>query len=351
MIIGIPHDAIVLSNSQIEDEFDARKIEPLVNTQFHKYPWEVEIHLTGNCNLNCKGCSYATRRNNSELNISDLRDILNSACEMDSHTVFFSGGGDPFFWKLWKEFEILAEYTPKKLRYGISSNFLGYKEHNVSMGLFDFVQIHIVGYDRDSCWANTGVDCFGLLESSLSMIDNFANVSFKVLIGNSTIDYLYKYLDYLINYPAKTIILKFAQNFLTNENTVTEKIYYDAFNMVKQHPITTRYLKLIDTYNQKMPMKKPNRCKIVDWNLYALIKENGLVYPCVASPYEWSNSIGSVHTKTLKEIYDNGFDKDKFSNNMILGNCPLYACRHYKFNQYLENRTTSINSHIFPDLL
>lgn len=340
---GIPHDSIVLTNSQDEFEFSVDKILSL-KREFDSinYPFEVELHLTGKCFLRCNGCSYYTRRNVNELNMENIKCIFNSVRKMKTETLFFSGGGDPLGWNNWKELVKNKREIIPNVKMGISTNFILYDPSLFPISFFDHYQIHIVGYNQISCIENTGVDCFNKINDNLLFLsDNYDRVVFKILITKkNSIKDIYNYLNYISQFPVKTVILKFEQNFLKNQRVDHNNLIQQVANLIPNHIISSKYQRIFSTFYDIMNIPDfPNRCYIVEQNFYALIRENGDIFPCVASTYDNNNSIGNVKMMPIDQLYDSEiFDRNKFTSNMLEKKCPLYACRHYRFNYILEKK-------------
>lgn len=60
-------------------------------------PWEIQIHPTNRCNLNCKFCwrTGSDKRGFKELSREKWLSIIKEACEMKVKRLIFSGGGEP----------------------------------------------------------------------------------------------------------------------------------------------------------------------------------------------------------------------------------------------------------------
>lgn len=77
-------------------------------------------------------------------------------------------------------------------------------------------------------------------------------------------------------------------------------------------------------------------CHIVRSGLYCLIRENGDVFPCIASTYEDKNSIGNIKKRSLHQILADDINWEMYDKNMLCGFCPTKACRHFRFNKVIE---------------
>lgn len=339
---GIPHDAIILTKSNSLAEYSSSKVLSIPYSSV--YPWEVEIHLTGTCCLSCNGCSYSTRHSKDSLSSDDLEGIFRSLKNMKCHTVFFSGGGDPLSWDNWEMLMTLKKELIPDIITGISTNLVTSQNCCFIDRFFDYVQVHIVGYDVDSCIANTGVDCFATVDKQLSQIKN-QNVVLKMLINSSNYHLLPKYLSYMERFDARTIVIKLEQDFITNRQIIHDDVFEQLISMVENHQITSKFHSLFHTRTEKQLLYMPSMCHVVDKHMYCLIRENGDVYPCIASAYSKTNAIGNIRVEKLEEIYTHNIDSEKFTKQMKSGECPLYACRHFRFNRELDINISDSKDH------
>ena len=332
---GIPHDAIILTNSESLDEFKPSKVFSVPHYASSVYPWEVEIHVSGSCCLSCTGCSYGTRHSGESLSVDDVKGVFSSVKNMGSHTVFFSGGGDPLGWKHWDElFELKKQIIPDAA-IGISTNLITSIDCGKISRFFDFMQVHIVGFDADSCKENTNVDCFAVMDRQLTALCN-PNCVMKVLVTADNHHLIPDYLSYISRFHAKTIVLKMEQDFIANRDSDGNDTFKGLLDAVESHEIVSKYAHVFYTKTDRRSLIMPSKCHIVDKHLYCLIRENGDVYPCICSTYSAKNAVGNIHRARLEEIYANNIDAKRFTDQMQSKECPLGACRHFRFNQVLE---------------
>ncbi|MDR3292109.1 MAG: radical SAM protein [Methanobrevibacter sp.] len=352
----IPHESLIFTNNV--EEFCTIKVLRVYDSAVKKeldYPHELEIHLTGNCPSRCKECSYASRRKGQTIGLDKLEEIFSSIAGTNVHTVFFSGGGDPFAYPHWKELlELRDNYIPDKT-IGLSTSLLMLPS-DIDLSKIDFYQIHVSGYDKASYVDQISFNGFDRLYSNLLKVEESgAKYVLKLIFNDYVYEHFTQYLDFFMQFNATNLVFKCEQNFLENEEIVsdvkTENIYLDILN---SHPIKEKYSIIIDNRIDKLFYKGDvNECHIVQKGLYCLIREDGAVYPCIASTYDADNSIGNINDNPLHTFLNRG-NLDKYNNIMLKGACPLKACRHYRLNktiqgEYVEGKDYS---HIpIPDLL
>ncbi len=335
---AVPHSAFILTKSNSIEQFKSSKIlVPYKQSKITKNneriePWELEIHPTNKCPLKCKGCSYKTRKNNDEINLEHLDKYIRNLDWSKINSLFFSGGGDPLYWKHWDYINsIKQEGVLNDTPIGIATNMIGFKELDY-IDLFDFYQIHIVGFDRQSCINEVGVDCFELLYENLKLLMEHRhnkNIALKFLINNDSIKYLDSYLDFINQFDINTIVIKIEQNFICNDDKCRINNSTVIENQICNHSISKKFDFLINNLEDTLWDKtQPRECYICNSRIYSLIRANGDIFPCVASTYDEKNAIGNISGKIYIKVNYN----DLMRNHQ----CPTKACRHYRFNKIID---------------
>lgn len=338
----IPHAALILTNTTEIEQFEARKVlkaydsykkngKRLIN------PWEIEIHLTGSCPFACKECSYATRHTGEELSVKDLNNIFSLISDKNTHCIFFSGGGDPFAWGHWKELLKLRQRFAPQVPIGVSTNLLGLPK-NINLEEIDFYQIHVSGFNKESYTNQIGLDVFDKFCKNLErVVLSDAKVTLKFILNDYVCKHLKEFLDFIIQFRAESIIFKLEQNFLKNEEC--SLVNYDKVKEVYlNHPIKKKYELCINNVTDPLFYNdvEVKECHIVESGLYCLIRENGEVFPCIASTNREDNSIGNIKQMSFDSVMSRVDNLKRFSGNMKEGICPLKACRHYRLNKVIQ---------------
>ncbi|MDR3222869.1 MAG: SPASM domain-containing protein [Methanobrevibacter sp.] len=354
----IPHESIIFTNDL--EEFKANKVLKVYDSFIKddlKYPYEIEIHLTGNCPSKCKECSYASRHTGDVIGLDKIEDIFSllSTHTHNVHTIFFSGGGDPFAYPYWKELlELHDKYIPN-VNIGVSTSLLILPD--IDFNKISYFQIHFSGFNSESYIDQIGFDAFNRFYSNLMRVEK-SNVDYvlKLLFNQYVNDNLTKFLDFLVDLNPKNIIFKCEQDFLHNRD-VNHSINEEyTFNIIKKHLISKKYKTVLNNLNDDIfkDNTEVDMCHIVKKGLYCLIREDGNVYPCIASTNMKSNSLGNINDNSFDFILKNKGDLTKFDNNMLSELCPLKACRHYRFNKIIEKEYDENNDYNIihsPDLI
>lgn len=336
----IVHQAIVLTNRKNLKDFSLEKVAIAYQIRSgcigdNSAIWELEFHPTNICNLRCAGCSYASRHDNMSLNVEQIAYILEQYLPYDLRSVFFSGGGDPLLWNGWDDFFTSIE---KKCSYGIATNMFNFKKIIGFWDLVDFYQIHLTGYNADSCKLATGVDAFKPIDENivflLSNQKPSQDVALKILISEENYMDLNQFLDYVCGKRVNSIVLKFKQDFLNNRDYANPNVLNTIREIIYSHQITKEYDYLLDNLDDIVfsTYPKPKKCLFANSGLYRLITAEGEVFPCIAANANRKNKISN----------ETGFI-DIYSKEMRDEKCPLKACRHYRFSQYLSHQMNLVD--------
>lgn len=329
----IPHQAIIFTNQKNLYDFSLKKVAVAYKMRKNcvgdnRAICEIEFHPTNRCNLNCTGCSYGTRHSTHSLSLEQIRSVLNQYTKYDLRSLFFSGGGDPLLWEHWHDF---FESIEKTCSYGLATNMFNFRAIKDFWELFDFYQIHVTGYNTTTSKNSTGIDSFGQIDRNISFLLSHKlptqNIALKVLINGENYNDLSHYLEYVMEMGADSIILKYQQDFLVNRNLATDKVLDSIREIAYSHPITFKYDYLLDNLDDIIyeTYPRPEKCLFANSGLYRLVNAEGEMFPCIVSNANRNNRINS----------EDGF-VDVYSKEMFDGACPLRACRHYRFSQYLS---------------
>ena len=327
----IPHQAIVLTNQNNLEDFSLKKVRTAYQMRKSYLGkdsaiWEIEIHPTNLCNLHCNGCSYGTRHDGHSLTIEQIKAIISRYLSYDPQSIFFSGGGDPLLWKYWNEFFTLFE---KPCRLGISTNMFNFKSIEKNWKFFDFYQIHVTGYDDLTVKEATGVSGYQQINNNISFLlrNKLPSqvITMKIIVDEKNFNSLSDYLDYVMREGVNSVVLKYQQDFLNNANLATDETMNIVRNTVYSHPIADSFDYVLDNLDDVIfDYPCPDTCIFANSGLYKLINATGEVFPCIAA----NANRESILQQEKSYI-------DILSQNMREGRCPLRACRHYRFSQYL----------------
>ena len=348
----IPHQAVVLTNRKNIKDFSLNKVSTAYKMRGNcigedSAVWEIEFHPTNNCNLHCASCSYGTRRNEQSLTVKQITSVLERYGLYDLKSVFFSGGGDPLMWSHWGAF---FETVRKPCHYGIATNMFNFSKIKQYFSLFDFYQIHVTGYDSATCKAATGIDAFRHINEHISFLlehrSHSQDIALKILFNQYNYLQLPLFLDYVTGMEANSVVIKYQQDFIVNKDLARSEVLDHMREIVYSHKIVNEYDYLLDNFDDAMysTYPRPEKCLFANSGLYRLINAEGAMFPCIAANAKKENRISN--TVGFVDIY---------SKAMRNGECPLKACRHYRFSQHLAyenaNHYLSEDAYHIPLLL
>ena len=330
----------------------------------HGQLWGVEIHLTSNCQLRCRRCSYGQRNKNySELKETNVENILSFANNMKAGSIIFSGGGDPLSWKSGRLHRILEHDTV--CAQSIATNGLGIIKNLTrdSLCRLSIVQINILGYDKPSFLQTTQKDMFDDYYENIQWLFKNRNkrttqLTGKILIDNKNYKNIIKYMWFCCKLGFDLIVVKLAGDFergqkvslTNNQKLIVRDLIYSSV-IISEYPA---YIDAISSTDNALELSMPQKCWFVEKGMYMLIRSDGDVFPCVASPYTKNNSIGNIHQSLLMEIWEGERHhtiKKKLHNDMKKRRCNLNVCRHLRYNFVLEKHLHKPNAQINDRLL
>ncbi|SEP40947.1 radical SAM protein [Propionispora vibrioides] len=338
----LPHQAIILTKKHAFPDF---KLEKIINAyqkrKLHNVKnsiWELEVHPVNFCQLKCNGCSYGSRHSGMVINFDRLIDLVNYYNKSDLKTIFFSGGGDPSGWNRWEDFVERVEHN-RSWHIGTSTNLYNLSNMKNILNKIDFYQIHVVGYDKESTIQECGLDVFSSIDNNIKTLferrkDN-QTITMKFLMRNQNYTELNYYINYLEQFDCDSIVIKLEQNFLENKTLNGAINLQQVRETLKGSHILSKYDYLLDNLDDPVfnnPI--PRSCYIAATGLYALLRTNGDLFPCVASPYDNKNAYCNIN---ITSDYSNHLDANYYDLKMKNKVCPLKACRHYRFDSIIEN--------------
>ena len=298
-------------------------------------PRQLIIDYDNTCNFSCKFCYELQDRkyNGTHLSIQELSDIADQAYDMGIWEVIFQGGE---MLCLFDDFiKILDAFKPERFRMVLVTN--GYllteerarilKEHGM-----DCVGISISGMDSAKHNADRG-GCRDAHQKALSALDNVQQAGMtpwaQVVFGhhNSHSKDLFDLLDYLKEKSYATYFI-LAMPYGIYKDDCLDANDIRIFNNIR-HEYKTSF-DTWDFYDSKR--ERITGC----WAGNRLfITPKGDVLPC---PFI-NVSLGNVHEKQLKDIYDFGMTIKWFKENSPV--CLSAQNRQFR-RKYLDGLSTSM---------
>jgi len=362
-LLSLAPDSFILGPNALLSQFYPKKIFNILNNTLRSFPatgcdqgalpyinpWGVEIHLTSHCQLDCSRCSYGRRnKEDAELTSDMVQKVLASVGRFHFESVIFSGGGDPLAWTAGNFNEVLkpnASYSQS-----IATNGLGLMSvlDKSLLSRLDIIQINVNGYDKRSYLEVAGKDLFDPFYENMQWLFKHRDkrrtqVTGKILLDNQNYLNIKEYLKFCHEMDFDLVVIKLAGNFEPGQHvSLDQEQKKELRELIYESSVIGEYPKKLDaisTDDNSTEIDLPRKCWVVEYGLYMLIRSNGDVFPCVASPYTRENSIGNLNQDTLESIWNSKKHraiKDKLSQDMQSCRCNLNVCRHMRYNVLLD---------------
>lgn len=366
-------DSFVFGPEELIRQFSPQKVLEIVRVQEAIFgnlegnastagPWAVEIHPTSHCQLRCVHCSYAERNQDGrEISPEVLERILGEVEELGASSLIYSGGGDPLAWSRGR----LGDHLRSSATFAqsLGTNGLGLTRHleESSLSKLRIIQINVNGYNRKSFMRTTRRDLFQqYLKNVLWLLEHrdkrLTQVSAKILVDRFNYREIPSYLQFCIEVGFDVINVKLAGNFEPGQDLeLAEEQKCSLRNLLLSSAACGVYPALLDaiaTRDNTIEHTMPKRCWTIDLGLYALIRSNGDVYPCVVSPYSGANRMGNVYEDALGNIWEGDGHRrirTKLHQDMRTAICNLKVCRHFRYNLVIQEMMDDKEAGAFPE--
>lgn len=367
----IQPNSYVATKSSLAWQFLPSKIVPIIkkfirNDFLGASPYASEIHLTSECNLKCKDCSYKERNmGGAFLKIDKVFEIYNWLNHNNAYSILFSGGGEPLLWPFWKKLIPFLAAKNNAIKLGLATNGVGLPEiFNDNLNLFNIIQISIYGYDQISGFSNTlNSNYFRDIRRSLDYVFSKRNtnvqLSAKITINRFNVLQISKYLDFVVNWPFDAIIAKVVGSFegprglALNRDEITSM--NDMLGVYQWPSCYDKKLSNLLSFANYSQHQHYSKCEFRNSRLYTLIRSTGEIYLCVCSADDRHLSIGNVNVcNELDPLFDTKYKIVKSSSNEPDNQhkkCRIEICRHAKYNCYFNGEYDDVCDNRFTILL
>ena len=268
------------------------------------------LHLTDDCNLNCKYCYEKDKYKHRKLSFENIKLVIDRETQQNSKFVGISFyGGEPLLEKdtIFK----IVEYTNKlktktKFAFGMTTN--GVLLDDVFINFIKNNNFLTIGYSFDGKKETQNLNrltinnkgTFEIVEkNAIKLLATFKNVVAMVVVTKNNINELTENVNYLINLGFKTINLQFD--------------FFADWNDEDLITIKENYNKVADLYIEKIKNEENVNIIVFDEKIRTYIKEE---YNC--------NDDCQLGIKTINIGVDGNFYpcmQFVGENNYLIGNC------------------------------
>lgn len=290
---------------------------------------EIKIELTNYCKRNCIHCSSdANTQNIMNLNIEDLKKVIDEASKLGVNSIVLTGGEATEFANIEEVVSIIksknintiklytmCEPTPAKLE--LINNL-------INLGLSDIIYSLTISLTTDRKITYDNIIEF------LKTISTKINLNFHYCLTTKSInelDDLEKILNKISNFKSLSFLRYVEHGRGKDDLTLSRK------DLIK---IKRKILELMRKYPQKIHLGSPfNILNITNTKCSAgeetmIIGFDGNVYPCDAMKYfTFLGSGGSIYTSSLENIYNSTYFKEIRNANKNI-NLECNSCSNEK---------------------
>ncbi len=274
----------------------------------HGYLFSLFIELTYNCNLKCVHCYNPKNNNNVQINLKDMKQIIDEAREIGCFNITFSGGECT----LVKDFIEIVEYARKKrLSVHIFTN--GQTLYDNPVLLDKLIKLYpcniglsLYSLNKDTHEKITTVK--GSYQKTLNIIEKLREKNISVEIKNFLLNTNCKDCIAIKNYARNLNATSFADLSLIptidgNHKTLKYVVAEDDLYELYTNPESPLYFKGV---KQRDITKMQNESLCYAGCYTLCITPNLDVYPCVSLPI----NLGNINNISLKDIWSDALNKN-----------------------------------------
>lgn len=288
------------------------------------------------CNLNCRHCGAKKERYDNELSTDELRKILQEAKDYGI-SEFSVTGGEPLLRKdIFKIFEYAKELG---FTTGLATNgfFVNIEISKKIANLFDSIQISLDGPEKvhnsirrnDESFSRV-LNAFKLLKLSNARQLTISSVITK--LNFDTFDELSNIILDIKPFIWKIIFVMPIGNAAKDDLSLSEKEFKETLKGIKELRNNVRIeigenCGYLGSFEEKVK-NKPSFCPV--GFLAMCLGANGKIRGCPEQPDDKYFLEGDSRTKSLKDIWEKGFEKYRKMHLTDNANCrkckDLYSC-------------------------
>ena len=259
----------------------------------------VHLSLSSGCNLKCKYCYAAERKESSEQNLclDDYKAIVDDLGELSEHITYTITGGEPLLNPLWED---IARYIKSKgntLFLLTNGTLINDSNIRIIKNLFDLVTISIDGPTKES-HALTRGDNFERVVDAIELLEKYeVNYTLSMTVTRLNIEQvepMAKRWGARLNYAPLFPVSDYADD----ELSITGDEYYQALTGA----FGVNPLSYCESSLDVSRWIQNHKCAIGDNEIS--ISATGDVYPCqlLHSKHFFA---GNIHNNSVIEIYNN----------------------------------------------
>ena len=340
------------------------KIKQWQNGQ-NPYPINLDVHLTGACNLRCPRCGGGERKGCLDTQL--VCDLLQELRKGDVRAIVYTGGGEP---TMHKDFSKIINYT-KELGFSVglitNGSLLTDEMMKTVVACNDWVRVSLDSHNNDTYNNNYGVtgNTFEIVcENIKRLVEIKRNLGSDCIIGvgylidDTVIPGMMSASERVKEYGVDYIQFRHFETYSSNSerSSVLENKNVVDFNVSKFSRNLNKCLALENskfrvTYNKdKFQGIAETSRRRLDYNrchgsqFTGIIASTGEVYICCVLVGDARFSFGKLGGKSFHEIWNSRRRKKVMKDLNIACDCVPF-CRCDSMNSFLEPLTDEV-SHV-----
>ena len=308
------------------------------------YPIAIEIHPTVACNHNCIHCSYTTRNQKHKILAPKVMDqLISSITNMGIQAVYFSGGGEPTFYKN------IDVYVKRLNLNGVETAIITNGSYFEESGIFDiancfnYIAISVPSTNREKYTYITGRDNLSkVLAVPYRIKDIYKErspvIGARVVVTSRISDDIVAIYKDLIANGFDYALFKIVRDYEDRGIGLTQS-KQDALKVLIEQNKNVFDGNITNVFNlfeyQSVPI---TRCLMNEIGFIANVDSDGCVFPNIVEIGNEDFCIGNLYNNTLEEIWNSEKHQHVKANSIKKSEAELCKnCRCVSYNFIVNN--------------
>ncbi len=308
------------------------RLEAYLNCKLVR-PVTVELHLTNKCNVKCKYCIYADRRDQQTIPLSQAGSIIDKLNEMGVKGLTFSGGGEPTMHNLFVD--IVQYVCHNRMDAGLITNGIKLPFPSKLWQMLTWIRFSVDAHNKDLYKSIKGVDRFEQVESNIKQVVAIkAKLDLPITIGYQMVitEDNYKYIIEILEH-AFSLGVDYFQ-FRPLETGIYTHEQAEVIAVARKRIANSTYrIHVVDSWYKWKELsdgRKYTDCPGVDF--IGAVDAYGDFYMCCHHVQNQTACYGNLATDNVGVILH---DRKNIQDRFDYSKCPV-ACRGSVINRRLK---------------
>lgn len=313
----VPFDLLIKSQKPLQpQELPNRSNKTTIYSDipFASAPYDIEMHLTHRCNLQCIHCFQESSPSSNKFKELSEEEWINIFDKLEKEQVrsITLSGGEPLFYPHFTN--LFNKIVNKRLNYNILTNGVLVNSNNINSLSRDnvFLSISLDGYSQN---LHDKIRGKGMYDRVINNINQLVSNGAKISLSYTINSYNYLYIREMIELACKLKVKGLSFIFIDRIGRAKENIEL-ALSPSQREQSKQIYLQLEKKYNKLIELNLldstsftsfnfiPNKIYCSAGNIRAAISADGKVYPCIYAFGHQELIIGDLTAQNLQEIWN-----------------------------------------------